>query len=149
MAIWKRGIGYMADRPLTGVGLAAFPTAEGTISPLADRQMFGRGVKWSAAHNSFVQVGAELGVLALVVFTATVFGALLMMGRLARDALARGDRGIAAFARAQGAVMVGYLVAGFFLSQAYAPFLFVSLGLIVGFDVAVRLSWRNAALARA
>ena len=149
MAIWKRGIGYMADRPLTGIGLAAFPTAEGTISPLADRQMFGRGVKWSAAHNSFVQVGAELGVLALVVFTATVFGALLMMGRLARDALARGDRGIAAFARAQGAVMVGYLVAGFFLSQAYAPFLFVSLGLIVGFDVAVRLSWRNAALARA
>jgi O-antigen ligase len=146
MAIWQRGLGYMADRPLTGVGLAAFPTAEGTISPIAERQMFGRGVKWSAAHNSFVQVGAELGVLGLLVFTAMVFGAWLMAGRLARDAQARGELGLAAFARAQAAGMVGYIVAGFFLSQAYAPFLFVSLGLIVGLDVAARLSWRAAAL---
>lgn len=146
LAIWQRGLGYMAERPLTGVGLNAFPTAEGTISPIAERQMFGRGVKWSAAHNSFVQVGAELGVLALFVFTAMVFGALLMAGRLARDAQARGELGLASFARAQAALMVGYIVAGFFLSQAYAPFLFVSLGLIVGLDVAARLGWRAAAL---
>lgn len=146
MAIWERGLGYMADRPLTGVGLNAFPTAEGTISPLADRQMFGRGVKWSAAHNSFVQIGAELGVLALLTFTAMVVGALLMASRLARDAQARGERGLAAFAQAQAAGIVGYIVAGFFLSQAYAPFLFVSLGMIVGLDVAARISWRQAAL---
>jgi O-antigen ligase len=145
MAIWERGLGYMADRPLTGVGLNAFPTAEGTISPLADRQMFGRGVKWSAAHNSFIQIGAELGVLGLVVFTGMVFGALVMMGRLARDAQARGELGLAAFARAQGAGVVGYIVAGFFLSQAYAQFLFVMMGMVVGLDVAARLSWRNAA----
>ncbi len=149
MAIWQRGFGYMVDRPLTGVGLAAFPTAEGTISPLAERQMFGRGVKWSAAHNSFVQIGAELGVLGLLVFASMVFGALLMAARLARDALARGERGLAAFAQAQAAAMVGYIVAGSFLSQAYAPFLFVSLGLIVGLDVAARLGWRQAALAAA
>src|SRR5690606_5098031 len=98
-------------------------------------------------HNSFVQIGAELGVLGLLVFTAMVFGALLMAARLARDALARGELGLAAFAQAQAAAMVGYVVAGSFLSQAYAPFLFVSLGLIVGLAVAARLAWRQKALA--
>lgn len=148
MAIWERGINYMKERPLTGVGLNAFPIAEGTISPLADRQMFGRGVKWSAAHSSYIQVGAELGVLALLVFVATLLAALLTAGRLARDARARAEPGIAALARAQGAGLVGFMVAGAFLSQAYAPFLFVSLGTIVGLDVAARQSWRAAAAAR-
>ena len=144
MAIWGRGLSYMADRPVTGLGLAAFPLAEGTISPLARRQQFSDGVKWSAPHNSFLQIGAELGVLALVIFIATLVGALLLSGRLARDALARGGQNIAvaALARAQGAALVGYAVAGFFLSQAYAPFLFVLLGMIVGLDLAARLSWR-------
>lgn len=144
MAIWGRGLSYMADRPVTGLGLAAFPLAEGTISPLARRQQFSDGVKWSAPHNSFLQIGAELGVLALVIFIATLVGALLLSGRLARDALARGGQNIAvaALARAQGAALVGYAVAGFFLSQAYAPFLFVLLGMIVGLDIAARLSWR-------
>ncbi len=148
MAIWERGINYMKERPLTGVGLNAFPIAEGTISPLADRQMFGRGVKWSAAHSSYVQIGAELGVLALFVFVGTLVAALLMAGRLARDARARAEPGIAALARAQGAGLIGFMVAGAFLSQAYAPFLFVSLGTIVGLDVAARQSWRAATPAR-
>ncbi len=147
MAIWQRGLGYMANRPVTGLGLNAFPVAEGTISPLARRQQFSEGVKWSSPHNSFLQVGAELGVLALIVFIATIAGALLLAGRLARDASARGgqNRAIAALARAQGALLVGYVVSGFFLSQAYAPFLYVSLGSIVGLDVATRLRWRTVA----
>ena len=99
---------------------------------------------WSSPHNSFLQVGAELGIPALVVFITTILGALLLAGRLARDASARGgpERATAALARAQGALLVGYVVSGFFLSQAYAPFLYVSLGSIVGLNVAARLRWR-------
>jgi len=146
MDLWLRGMNYMLDRPLTGVGLAAFPIAEGTISPIADRQMFGRGVKWGAAHSAYVQIGAELGVLALLVFLAILGSALLMCGRLAREAQRRGALSIVALSRAQGASLVGFMVAAAFLSQAYAPFLFISFGAIIGLDLAARQSWRTGAL---
>jgi O-antigen ligase len=147
MDLWGRGIDYMLDRPLTGVGLAAFPIAEGTISPIASRQMFGRGVKWGAAHSAYVQIGAELGVLALLAFLGILGSALLTCGRLARDAQQRGERSVVALARAQGASLVGFMVAAVFLSQAYAPFLFISFGTIIGLDLAARQSWRRTALA--
>src|SRR5678815_3555338 len=70
--IWKRGIGYMLSNPLLGVGAGNFPAAEGLLSPFAQRQQFGVGVRWSAAHNTLVQVGAELGVVGLVLFVALV-----------------------------------------------------------------------------
>lgn len=142
MAVWSRGIQYMLDRPLTGVGLNAFPIAEGTLSPLAERQRFSRGVRWSAAHSAYVQIGAELGIVALLTFVATLFGALLMAGRLAREAVLRGDRSVAALARAQGASIVGFAVCSAFLSQAYAPILLLTLGTIVGLDIAARQAWR-------
>src|ERR1043166_2019767 len=62
MEIWKRGVGYMMDNPIVGVGANAFPKADGTLSPEAQERMrYGRGFKWSTAHNSFLQIGAELG----------------------------------------------------------------------------------------
>lgn len=147
MEIWERGIFYMKSRPLTGVGLNAFPIAEGTLSPLADRQMFARGVRWSAPHSVYVQIGAELGILALLVFVGTLLSAVVQAGRLARDAARRGERAVAALARAQAAGIVGFAISGAFLSQAYAPFLFVSLGALVGLDLAARQTWRLAQLA--
>ena len=144
MEVWGRGMQYMMDRPFTGVGLAAFPIAEGTISPLADRQTFSRGVRWSAAHSSYVQIGAELGVLAFIVFLVTLLGGLVMAGRLAREASRRGELSIAALARAQGAGLVGFAVAGAFLSHAYSPIMLLALGSIVGLNVAARESWRES-----
>ena len=40
MQIWSRGIGYMLANPLLGVGPGNFPSAEGTLSPLAERQQY-------------------------------------------------------------------------------------------------------------
>lgn len=147
MEIWERGLFYMKSRPFTGVGLDAFPIAEGTLSPLADRQMFARGVRWSAPHSVYIQIGAELGILALLVFAGTIVAAIVMSGRLAAEAARRGERSIAALARAHAAGLIGFAIAGAFLSQAYAPFLYVSLGAMVGLDLAARQAWRAAALA--
>ena len=133
MEIWKRGVGYMMDRPLTGVGVQAFQTAEGTISPLAARQSAGKGLKWSAAHNSFVQIGAELGVPGLLFFVAMLVTAFRSMGSLARSGFrdTQGRKDEAAMAQALRASLVGYVISGFFLSQGYAVFLYALLGLIV------------------
>jgi O-antigen ligase len=151
MMIWTRGLEYMKARPLTGVGLAAFPVAEGTLSALAERQSYGRGLKWSAAHNSFVQAGAELGLLGLILFVALLVSAFRSASRLARDALARTPRDpdVAGLATAHSAALVGYVVAGFFLSQAYGPFLYAVIGTVVGLDQVARARWRSVVAAMA
>ena len=93
MQIWQRGVGYMLRYPILGVGPGNFQTAEGTLSPFAQRQQFGVGVRWNAAHNSFVQVGAELGLPGLILFVAiiaTAFRALRRSGRRASSAVRTG-----------------------------------------------------------
>jgi O-antigen ligase len=144
MNVWKRGLGYMAARPLTGVGLGAFPVAEGTMSSMAGRQEYDVGVKWSAAHNSFVQIGAELGVTGLAAFV----GLLLLSIRTARRAASAywqadpPDVGGAALAEAHAASVIAFMVTGFFLSQGYAPYLYFVLGMILGLDRVTR--WHGA-----
>lgn len=132
METWKRGLGYMAKRPILGVGVAAFPVAEGTFSERSELQRYGVGIKWAVAHNSFIQVGAELGVFGLLAFVA-----VLVVGyRTARERTRAPPGGRATDAQALGEAMagsiVGYVVAGFFLTQGYSAYMMILLALIVG-----------------
>ena len=137
MSVWKRGIGYMMGSPITGVGVGAFPVAEGTISPLAKVQDYGVGLKWSAAHNSFVQVGAELGVPGLLVFLALLFAGLGRARRTVTWGLAVGDERAAAMGDALAASLVGYMVSGFFLSEGYSAFAYSMIGIAIGLNEAL------------
>lgn len=158
MEVWKRGIGYMMSHPLTGVGANAFPAAEGMISPLAERQSLGIGLKWSAAHNSFVQIGAELGVGGLVIFLVLLYRAARLLHGIgnSRAGPGGGSSREDAMAQAFAGALVGYLVAGFFLSQAYSAYLYTLLGLIAGLARVAstgappaspkRAAWRSSAV---
>lgn len=134
LQIWSRGLTYMLDHPILGVGPDNFPVAEGTLSPHAERQQYGIGVRWSAAHNSFIQVGAELGVPGLLLFVAilaSAFAALRTARRRARESsgpLAAG----AELAQALTAALIGFVVGAFFLSLAYSEMLFTLVALSVG-----------------
>lgn len=131
--IWERGLGYMAANPVLGVGAGNFPVAEGTISPMAGRAEYGAGVRWGAAHNSFVQVGAELGVPGLVFFVGMLATALTALGLVARAALRLGASAIAISRLAQSlmAALVGFMVGGFFLSLGYSDILYTLAALAV------------------
>lgn len=126
MSIWRRGIGYMLDRPLLGVGANNFPVAEGVLSPLAERQEYGVGVRWAAPHNSLVQVGAELGIPGLVLFLGFIASTLLGLRRIEREAgRPTPEAGAAArIAQAMTASLIGFLIGSFFLSLAYSPMLY-------------------------
>lgn len=124
MEVWKRGVGYMVHHPILGVGLGAFPVAEGTLSSLAARQSYGAGAKWSAAHSSYVQIGGELGIGGAVLFLALLWTAF-------RGVTRRGGAGHP-LGPAIAASLVGYAVSGAFLSQAYATLLYALLALAVG-----------------
>jgi O-antigen ligase len=61
-ALIKRGLRYMKDYPVFGIGVANFPRAECTISAKIALLPTGEPLQCRAPHNSYVQAGAELGV---------------------------------------------------------------------------------------
>jgi O-antigen ligase len=137
MEIWQRGVGYMLDHPLLGVGAASFPVAEGTLAPEAlEQRRYGRGFKWSAPHNSFIQVGAELGVGGLILFVALLVGTFRTLTRLRRAPFPE----IAVTAQIFTASLVAFVVTASFLSQAYSAYLYTLLGMILGLAKIVSLA---------
>lgn len=131
MQVWRRGLSYMAQRPVLGVGVQDFPVAEGVLS---GKKNEGSGIKYSAAHNMFVQIGAELGVLGLLVFIRMLWASAAGCRRVLRFAR-RVDPDEAHLAEAALGAFVVLLVGGFFLSVAYAPITFF----VIAVCIAVRL----------
>jgi O-antigen ligase len=144
--VWKRGIGYMLERPLLGVGVGRFGSAEGRLSQEgADRRSRSAGWKWSSPHNSFVEIGAELGVLGLVVFLAmfgSAFRTLRGFGRAPPRAMAN-SAAPRAITQALLGALLGYVSTAFFLSHGYAAVLYALLALVAGLGKFQRLSGRS------
>jgi len=140
--IWERGIGYMTGNPVFGVGLRNFQVAEGTISLQARRAERGLGVRWGAAHNTFVQIGAELGFPGLLLFVALLAYAFRALGRAARRFRTEEYAGTEASRLAQTvmAALVGFVVGGFFLSLAYADLFYTLVALSIGLDKIAKLA---------
>ena len=132
--IWERGMGYMASNPMFGVGLRNFQVAEGTLSAQARRAERGLGVRWGAAHNTFVQMGAELGVPGLLLLLTLLGSAFAALARAARRFRDFGDLAASRLAQTLMAALVGFVVGGFFLSLAYADLLYTLIAFSIGLD---------------
>lgn len=145
VAVWKRGLQYMWSYPLTGVGVGNFGRAEGTLSPAAKAYVSGRpGVKWMAPHNSFVEAGAEMGLPGLALFSGLVFGGILGMLRLRKKIPAHWKHGTEAerllYHAPSGLAigMLGFAVAGSFVSFAYLDLVYIMSALIAGTYICIR-----------
>jgi len=138
--VWKRGLGYMAANPVLGVGVEGFMFAEGT---LAGKRNEGYGIGYTAAHNSFIQIGAELGVLGLVTFVIMWILSARAAWRVRTESVRRAaelpppvaDQEIG-LANACIGGLIGTIATSFFLSLAYDPIvLFIvaaCAGLLIG-----------------
>ena len=149
--IWKRGIGYMLDRPLFGVGMRNFQVAEGTISSRARLRERGVGVWWGAAHNSYVQAGAELGMPGVLLLLALLWTAFRGLRRAARRALRVNPAGtdVSRLAQSLMGALIGFAVGAFFLSLAYSDMLYTLLALSVALAKVARsdVAWSGPAVA--
>lgn len=140
---WLRGLGYFAQRPITGVGAENFSVAEGTLNPLLARERYGIGVQRLAPHNSYLQMITELGLPGIVLFLTAITTSFVAlrdgMRRLAPlDPMAR------PLGHALVASLVGMYVSAFFLSHAYSAMVYASFALAVGFRKAAILTERAA-----
>jgi len=140
LKVWERGVGYLVDRPVLGVGMNNFQVAEGTISPLAKRQERGLAVYWTAPHNTFIQAGAELGVPGLLLFIGLFVTSLASLRRVARRARSASPpvADLSRLAQTLMAALVGFAVGAFFLSLAYTDMLYTLVALAVALQKVAR-----------
>lgn len=138
-----RGLGYMMQYPLFGIGIHNFFRAEGTISSKARTRVAGEGIVFRAAHNSHVQVAAELGITGLVIWTVLMVAGVVVPLRLRRrmpSAWARGspDEKFLYFGATYLPVSyVGFIVAGTFVSFAYYEVTYLLIALLIGLQACV------------
>jgi O-antigen ligase len=134
---WKASIRMFTDNPLFGVSAGNFPIAIGTKYKPPDVEI----MAWMTAHSMYFLVLGELalpGIIALLV--------LILGGIHAHSLLIRQLRSLAAVAHTdrakemretermlylQIASVVGFAIAGAFLSVAYYPHIFVLTALMI------------------
>jgi putative inorganic carbon (HCO3(-)) transporter len=115
---WETAGHVLAARPLTGVGQGAFRAAWATYAPAE------AGPRAYVAHNLFLEVAAELGIVALAAFVAFVGAGLRGAFRASARASPVREEGRAVFA-----ALSGYLVCHLFAGHLLGFFLFLFLGL--------------------
>jgi len=128
--IWRVGWRMVQDQPVLGVGVGNFQTASihyllepGGIERdefIVDRPL--------VAHNTYLHVLAELGVIGLVAFVLIIFLSLRSALRAAWVFGSRGEREMELLSRAVLIGLVGILVADFFISEQFSKQLWLLLG---------------------
>ena len=126
IALWKAGLKMVRDHPLLGVGVGNFSTAYGSIY-----REVGSSNLWWKPHNNFIQVSSEMGLLGLIAyFSIMVF--IFRENRKIRYKLNRYgiyNEFLFQCTQAVDISLVGYMIAGFFITSAYYPYL-ITLALI-------------------
>jgi O-antigen ligase len=129
--IWTVGWRMVEDQPLLGVGAGNFPVA--SIHYLLEPGSLMRTDfivdNPKVAHNTYLNVLAELGVVGLALFLAVIAFPLWWAARAVGFAARAGDRQLEVLARAMVVVIVGLLAADFFGSRQYSKQLWLLLGL--------------------
>jgi len=115
VVLWQKGVRMIADRPLTGVGIKCFGTANALAYSPPGRPSY------MVSHNLFFQVPAEIGIPGAIVFFLFL-RAVFQTSRATKRKLvdARSSWGIElALVRGLAAGFVALLITGFFGGNFY------------------------------
>ena len=105
--IWTRGLSLVQSHPVLGVGIGGFAVADGIINGQR---------RENSAHNSFVEIWAELGLGGLIAFCFLLWTPLARMRRMgAADSRGR----LGACATATEISLVTFILGSFVLSMQY------------------------------
>ncbi|MDH5570140.1 MAG: O-antigen ligase family protein [Gammaproteobacteria bacterium] len=125
--IWKRGIDMMVNNPMLGVGVINFISAEGMF-------YIDTGSRWNAAHNSFIQIGSELGFPGLIAFCLLIYYSVKNIRKIAYDNTKISEDLFWRYtALSIVGSWIGFVVSGSLLSAAYTSFFYFLLALSLVF----------------
>jgi O-antigen ligase len=119
--LWRIGWRMVVDHPM-GVGLDNFrlTSAEYALSPGAIERPAHIVDTPVVAHNTFLQVLAELGIVGLVAYLAVVAVSSTAFVRAARRFAATGRPHLAVLARASLVALLAFLASSLFVSFAFS-----------------------------
>jgi putative inorganic carbon (HCO3(-)) transporter len=89
--LWSRALYLMQDFPFTGVGLGM---PEPVIKLLYPLFLVGPESEWIHVHNTFLQIGSEMGIPGLVAFVAMLLAVAAVLVRQAANPQAGVYRGL-------------------------------------------------------
>ena len=118
---WTVAWNLAKDRPVTGAGFEfEYSPDEGRWLQYGSEQYTWALQHSSAAHSIYFQVLGQHGFVALLLFVALLFGALISLRQTKRLTLSSKDAAwVANYASCLQIGLVGYMVSGAFLSSAY------------------------------
>ena len=131
ITLWRAGVAMAIQRPLTGVGIAAFPIASAEYFEASGAN---KRLRWMAPHNSYVQVGAEMGFIGLAAFVGLTLVSLRDARRVHRRLINSDDPAaheLALLGRALFLAMLASALIGLTGHMAYDWILYVYIALIV------------------
>jgi O-antigen ligase len=130
VALFWAALRMIGDNPLFGVGPLNFKSLSTVYTGLNQGNI---------AHNSFLEIAAELGLPVLIVFLMLLATTFRTLGRVARLRGGPEVRELAGWAEGLRSGLLGFLVAGCFISAQYEKILWVTIfvAIAVG-DVARR-----------
>lgn len=118
--ILKRGVVTFARHPVTGIGLGTFHIIS---------------IKERRAHNSYLEIAAELGMLGLLAYLILLFNPLKALWKIESETVsARDQRDFENYVLSVGlqATLVAYYANSFFASIQYQWFVYFPLAYAVG-----------------
>lgn len=145
--LWRVGWRMVNDRPVLGVGAGNFGvnSVHYLLRPGSTQRDDYIVVRHTVAHNIYLTVLAELGIIGLTLFIIILLTCLRCALLAARAFAARGDPAMELLAQALFIALVGLLVADFFSSALYSKQLWFLLGAA---PALLALAQRSAAGAR-
>jgi O-antigen ligase len=133
---WKFGREIMHDHPVLGVGYGNW---------WIYFHHSGKATEWAQEpHNIFIKAGAELGYSGLICFVIMATLIFIINARTRRIAKGLNNQFLYYMAYGLDAGLVGFLVAGFFVTVLYYPFFWVLMAQTVAlFSVSSKLAMND------
>jgi len=132
IAAWKTAVNMAAQNPLFGVGMNQF-------EPNFNKYKLERSWTPRVAHNAYLQVWAECGTPALLLYLFMIFYTWLRLVRLRKDALMKYNASwIINYATMFEVTIVAFIVGSTFLNRATFDLFYHFVAITVAFEVIAR-----------
>lgn len=123
------------SQPLFGVGFSNYSLLFNQYSKQAGLALVATE---RAAHNLYLEVVAETGLVGLAVFMSMLYIGLKTVFNAWKIFVKTKSHEFAGMAASFGVAFLGYLVAAFFIHNAYPRYFYLMLGLAFSFEVVAR-----------
>src|SRR6266850_7296665 len=117
VALFFAALRMIADNPIFGVGPLNFKSLSTAYTGLEQGNI---------AHNSFLEVAAEFGLPVFVVFVLLLVATFRILNRATRLGASPEGRRLAGWAEGLRSGLLGFLVAGCFISAQYEKMLWLA-----------------------